>query len=420
MKSEMNGHLENVATLSSGGAAAIAAFAGELSPRRKTKVLLLADWIYVAEGGTEQHLLFLQRELPRELLDLHLGVLGTLDRILAEDCPMRPIKFNGFPSSLWGKLARLRGLATFIETNKIDVVHTFGPTSEIYACLAVKLAGRGKVLGVRRNIGYRHTWRSRWLARFVGLLGARYAANCEAAREFAAKVEWIGRRRVTVIPNPAPTERLKEGLANVPPRASLGIADDERVVGIVATVRPVKDYATFLRAARLVLDEHPRTRFLVIGGGVPDYKVQMVHLAHELGIERQVTWLGPQPNPLCVVPLFDVAVLSSYSEAMSNAVIEYAAAGVATVATDVGGTREVVEDGQTGFLVRSRDPQAMARRIAQLLADEDLRRTMGERARLRIKGPFSQSIILAKYAALYGQLVGHAPDVHPSHDRLDA
>ncbi len=133
----------------------------------------------------------------------------------------------------------------------------------------------------------------------------------------------------------------------------------------------------------------------------------MVQLAHELGIERQVTWLGSMLNPLCVVPLFQVAVLSSYSEAMSNSAIEYAAAGVATVATDVGGTREVVEDGQTGFLVPARDPQAMAKRISQLLVDADLRRAMGERARRRTQELFSQRNVLMQYEALYCRLTGH-------------
>ncbi len=386
----------------------------------KIRVLFLIDNVGGSEGGTEQHLLFLQRELPRDLLDLHFGVLTGLERIRAEDFPVRPVMLNGFAHGWRGGLARIRRLAAYIKTNEIDVVHAFGLASELQACLAVRLAGRGKVLGVRRNIGYCQTWRSRWIGRLVGLLGAQYAANCEAARDFAARVEWIGRRRVTVIRNPVQAKRIEEGLARVPPRSSLGIADGEQAVGIVATVRPVKDYATFLRAARLVLDDHPQTRFLVIGTEEPDYKAQMLQLVDELGIERHVAWLGSMPNPLCVVPLFHVAVLSSYSEAMSNAVIEYAAAGVATVATDVGGTREVVEDGQTGFLVPARDPQAMAKRISQLLADAELRRAMGEKARLRMRGLFSQRNVLMDYAALYARLAGHTPEENLSHDRINA
>ena len=123
---------------------------------------------------------------------------------------------------------------------------------------------------------------------------------------------------------------------------------------MVATVRPVKDYATFLRAAGWCLTVHPRTRFLVIGTEEPDYKAQMAALARDLAIERQVSWLGPMPNPISVVRLFDVAVLSSLSEAMSNAVQEYMAVGVPTVATDVGGIREIIDDGATGFVVPAR------------------------------------------------------------------
>ena len=182
-------------------------------------------------------------------MELHFGVLTGLERIRAEDFPVRPVMLNGFAHGLRGGLARLRHLAAFIRTSEINVVHAFGLASELQACLAVRLAGRSKVLGVRRNIGYCHTWRSRWIGRLVGLLGAQYAANCEAARDFAARVEWIGRRRVTVIRNPVQTKRIEEGLASMLPRSALGIADDEQAVGIVATVRLVKDYGTFLRAA---------------------------------------------------------------------------------------------------------------------------------------------------------------------------
>lgn len=371
---------------------------------RKTRVLFLDDDFGGPEGGTEQHLLFLQRELPRDRLDMYFGVLTGIRRIAADDFPVRPVMLNGSPRGLRGALGRLRRLATFVKTNEIDVVHAFCRTSELYACLAVKLAGRGKVLAIRRNIGYWHTWRSRWVARIVGLLGAEYAANCEAAREFAAKVEWIPQHRVTVIPNPAPTIRLQEGMANVPPRSSLGIADDEQVVGMVATVKPVKDYATFLRAAHLVLDGHPRTRFLAIGTEEPDYKAQMVQLACELGIDRQVSWLGPMPNPLTVVPLFDVAVLSSTSEAMPNAIMEYMAAGVPTVATDVGGTGELLEDGRGGFLVPARAPEMMADHICRLLADAGVRASFGQNARRRAEMAFSGDRIMEDYAELYSRL----------------
>ncbi len=371
----------------------------------RTKILFLIDDFVGPEGGTEQHLLFLQRELPRDHFDLHFGVLTRLQRIHPDDFPVPPVMFNGDNSGLRGAKQRLGQLSQFIKSHEIDVVHAFFLTSELYACLAVKLAGRGKVLGVRRNIGYWHTWRSRWLTRFVSLLGAKYAANCAAAREFAAKAEWISRSRMALIPNPAPEERLQDGLANLASRGSLGIAEGERVVGMVGTVRRIKDYSNFLHAARRVLDDHPRTKFFVIGTEEPDYKAEMVQLARSLGIDRQVSWLGPMPNPLRVVPRFDVAVLSSQSEAMSNAIVEYMAAGVAIVATNVGGTGELLGPLAAESLVPAEDPAALASRVCRFLADATLRETFGRNARLRAETVFSQKRILAQYEELYAQII---------------
>ncbi|NLF07968.1 MAG: polysaccharide deacetylase family protein, partial [Pirellulaceae bacterium] len=382
------------------------------SPRStsdKIKILFLIDDFEGPEGGTEQHLLFLQRELPRERFELHFGVLSRIRRMRAEDFPVRPIMLGeGTPPGPRGALQRLRILTRLIRECNADVVHAFCRRSELYACLAVRWAGRGKVLGVRRNIGYWHTRRSRWSARLVGLLGAHYAANCQAARQFAARVEWIPERRVTVIHNPLPAKRLAEGLANVASRQSLGIGDGEQVVGMVAVVKPIKDYATFLRSARLVLDKLPRTRFLAIGPEEPHYAGEMRQLARDLGIDGQVSWLGPMPNPMSVLPLLDAAVLSSRSEAMSNSIVEYMAAGRAIVATDVGGARELIDDGRTGFLVPPQSPESMARRISQLLADPKLQNIIGENARQKAENDFSKEIIFRKYTEFYSRMANGA------------
>ena len=282
-----------------------------------------------------------------------------------------------------GALRRLHKLSRLIKALNVDVVHAFCRRANVRRVWRYEVGRprpRAGQFDATSAIGT--TWRSRWTARIVGLCGgAEYTANCEAARRFAAQVEWISPRRVCVIQNPVSSRRLDEGLANVPPRTSLGIVDGEQVVGMVATVRPIKDYATFLRAARLVLDKHPHTRFLAIGCEEPDYKAEMQRLARELGIDGQVIWLGPMANPIGVLPLLDVAVLSSQSEAFSNSVLEYAAAGVATVATDVGGIREIIDDGQTGFLVPPQVPEAMAERISRLLADDSISAYLGRKRR---------------------------------------
>jgi len=110
------------------------------------------------------------------------------------------------------------------------------------------------------------------------------------------------------------------------------------------------------------------------------------------------------PNLYSFLHHCDVGVLSSLSEAFSNALLEYAAAGVAAVATDVGGTKEVIEDAETGFIVPPRSPEQMAERICQLLQDEKLRKRLGENARRRAETRFAEEKILRQYSRLYLRL----------------
>lgn len=377
--------------------------------RDRVNVLFLMDTFANPDGGSEQHLMFLLRQLPPEKVHAHFAVLGDM---LDEHLPLFPIEpivlGRRYRFSPLNAAKRVGRLARVIKSLRADVVHTFFQASETAALLATRLARQGTVLGVRRDVGFWHTRRTLWQTRLMRLFGANCAANCEAAKEFAVRKEWIPSRRFSVIANPLPTERLEVGLRNVASAESLGIRDGEQVVGIVAMLRPVKDHATFLRAARIVLDRFPRTRFLAIGRQLPEHFPGIRSLADALGIERQISWVGSVENPVTVLPHCDVGVLSSSSEGLSNALIEYAGVGVPTVATDVGGNSEVVEEGQTGFLVPPGSPESMAERICELLSDSSLRQTFGENARRRAESRFSEKRVLEEYVSLYMRLAGKA------------
>jgi glycosyltransferase involved in cell wall biosynthesis len=200
-------------------------------------------------------------------------------------------------------------------------------------------------------------------------------------------------------------DRFKTGRENTGSPESLGIRYGDRVIGIVASVRPVKDHATFLRSAALVLKKNPKTVFLVVGWQDSATVADARALAHELGIESRVVWVGAVENPFPLLRHFDIGVLSSKSEGFSNALLEYGLAAVATVATDVGGVREIVQNGRTGLLVPPSSPNLMAEAIARLLHDEDLRRTLGENARSWVTTTFGEEKILGQYSELYLNVV---------------
>lgn len=372
------------------------------------RLLLLIDQICASHGGTEQHLLFLCQHLPRAGTPTHLALLTGIRRADAAIFPIQPQVLgqgNHGPLPLrFG--ARIRRLARLISREDIDIVYAFCPVSELAAVLATRLARRGRVVGCQRNTGYWHSAATLWRARLARRFVRHIVANCQAAARFAIESEWVPSDRVSVIPNPINLERLEQGERNPLSREQAGIRPGEKVVGIVANVRPVKDYDTFFQAARLVLDRHPATRFLVVGDYLPAYRERLLQTVASLGISNQVAWLGVVENPYQVLPHFDVGVLSSRSEAFSNALLEYASAGVPAVATAVGGSPELVIDGHTGFLVPPGDPAAMAARINLLLDQPELARTLGRQAKEQAFARCGQEKILAQYQALFSRLLG--------------
>jgi glycosyltransferase involved in cell wall biosynthesis len=181
-----------------------------------------------------------------------------------------------------------------------------------------------------------------------------------------------------------------------------------KVVGIVANYRAVKDLELFLRAAKAVVAEVPETRFALIGQG--SLGPSLKSLAAELGIQDRVFFsdgIGAVPDYLSQ---FDVGCLSSSSEGFSNSILEYMAAGLPTVATDVGGNREAIDDGVTGYVVANRESEALAAPIIRLLKDDQLRTTMGQAALQRCRERFDMNSATLQLEAYYLNVLGNTKD----------
>ncbi len=126
-----------------------------------------------------------------------------------------------------------------------------------------------------------------------------------------------------------------------------------------------KDHPTFLRAAQRVKESVPDAAFIIAGEG--ELKEMTQALARSLGIEDRTFFIGRCQDVGAVLSISDVCVLSSRSEGFSNAILEYMAAGRPVVATDVGGAREAIVHGESGYLVPAGDHDRMAEHIISLL-----------------------------------------------------
>jgi glycosyltransferase involved in cell wall biosynthesis len=233
-------------------------------------------------------------------------------------------------------------------------------------------------------------------------------ANSEAVRQRLVQ-KGIRADRITVIYNGLDMNRLRTQLERTEALTQLGLPAEEKgcrqeFVTIIANMRhEVKDYPTFLRAAQRIKAAIPDAAFLLAGeGGLAD---SIRSLAKDLDLESSTFFLGRCDKIAELLSVSEACVLSSKAEGFSNSILEYMAAGRPVVATDVGGAKEAIVEGITGYLVQSGDDKTMAERIIILLKEPERALTMGRLGRKLVEEKFSCTAQLRRTEELYDQLL---------------
>ncbi len=148
----------------------------------------------------------------------------------------------------------------------------------------------------------------------------------------------------------------------------------KKVVGMVAEFSDYKDYPTYLRTAEIILERRNDVMFVAVGGGKHLEACKRMVAPAADGIR----FLGERKDIEAIVSAMHIGVLCTYTEGISNSIMEYMAAEKPVVVTDCGGNREIVMEGESGFLVSRTQPEVLAQKIELLLDDSALARRMGE------------------------------------------
>ena len=180
-------------------------------------------------------------------------------------------------------------------------------------------------------------------------------------------------------------------------RREWGIADREKLIGLVGRLDPMKDHVTFLKAAAVMMKNRPEVRFVSIGNGPEDYKKELVRTAEELGLTNRMIWAGSRKDMLNVYNALDIVCSSSsFGEGFPNVIGEAMACGVPCVVTDVGDSSWLV--GESGVVVPPKDPQALAKGWETCLSKSKNETTA--QARSRIENNFSVEQLVARTEAV--------------------
>ena len=184
-------------------------------------------------------------------------------------------------------------------------------------------------------------------------------------------------------------------------RFKLGLSSDALLLGTVANLFPRKGYDVMLRALPMILKAEPSTQYVIIGAGEREYEETLRELSKELGIAHCVHFYGFQDPVRPFLEAMDLYVHPARMEGFGIAVIEAMAAGRAVVATNVGGLPEVVEDGRTGLLVASDNPEALSSAVVSLLRDKIRREEMGECGAKLVRERFDLEVSVGAMEQVY-------------------
>jgi len=383
-----------------------------LAPAGRIKILYVIGQL--GRGGAERQTAELVKRLPRDLFEpvvccLHgSDVLG--DEI--EDAGVRLIYMEKKRGVLSGTTFRL---ADLIRRERPAVLHSYLFSANWRSLLAGRLMRVPLIISSVRNVDIHSKSATVVIEWALAGLTDRVIANAGAVKDHVSRRHLIPAEKIHVVYNGVSLARAngqRGGEAGITgghedeaaPGADRASACAEAsgrggCVAMIASLTPKKDHGTFLEAVKLITKDAPEARFRIIGGG--PLHDELARRVTSMGLSDVVQLAGARDDIGALLSEIDVSVLTSLKEGCSNVVLESMAAGCPLVVTDVGGNRELIESGVTGYLVPPRDAAGIARHVLELLRDPDLRHRMGEAGRARVRSRFTAGRMVDDTVAFY-------------------
>ncbi len=322
---------------------------------------------------------------------------GLLAR--AEEAGVRIIRVRRtrrFSPFAWRPLIRV------LRSGRVQVVHGHLFGSNVWASVIGTLTRTPAIVAHEHMWAYSDGGARPFIDRnLIGRLADAFIAVSGEGRRQMLELERIPEDKVVLMPNGVPEREPGDG-ARI--RAESGIGADAMVIGSVGHLRAEKAYEVLIEAVSLLGERHPGVQALIAGEG-PE-RGMLEEQRRRLGLDGSVHLLGARDDVPDVLAALDVAVCCSDFEGGPLSVMEYMAAGLPVVASDVGGLPELVRAGETGLLVPPRDPRALADALAGLLDDRAERRRLGDAGRELQRSVYGIDAWVGRLEALYSSLLG--------------
>lgn len=367
-------------------------------------------------GGTEKQVMNLAARLDRERYDLSFGCLKLWGELL-DELERQQLKVTEYPlrsfyrPKAWRQMLRF---ASSLRRGRAQIVHSYNFYANVFSIPAARLAGVPCVVASIRDMGAYMTPAQQKVQKFVCRFADKVVVNAGAIRDWLV-AQGYAPEKIEVIRNGLDLSRYGARSDGAALRRQFWIPPHVPLVVMLSRLNPQKGIEYFLEAAALVRRRCPEAHFLVVGeayintDGVfrPDevYRKALQQQAVALGISDHTRFTGMRSDVPEILAAAAVSVLPSFSEGISNTLLESMAAGAPVVATRVGGTPEIIEDGKHGLLVQPGDAKALADAICAVLEKPFLAAHLSNEARRRVEAEFSFDNMVNETEGLYGALL---------------
>ncbi len=354
-------------------------------------------------GGTERNIIFLATSLNKERFEnivvaLMAGgsLIDELTRLNVEAyCVGMKSKFD---------IMAIKRLYSIIKKSRVDILHTYLFHANLLGRLIGKLSGVPVIISSEECLDLER-------GRFANLsnkITSRFCNRIVVVSDSVGKM-LIARDRI-------PSYKIIRLYSGIEPadyninidkvrkKKELGLTKDDIVIGAIGRLRQEKGHEYLIKAMVQVSNHLPNVKLLIVGDGHEEEK--LMGLRDAMGLKDKVIFTGYRNDVPEILSILNLFVLPSLEEGLPLAVLEAMASGKGIVATRIGGTEELIEDGITGILVPPKDVCSLAQAIYELLKEPDKINRLGKAAQEVVRKKFSRNEMLRNYESLYEELGG--------------
>lgn len=353
----------------------------------------------LALGGLQRVIVNICRTIDRNRFDLYVLCLRDTG------CFKNEIADLGIPVTL---IEQKKGtdyfsffkVKSFLQQVQPDVIHTHNTQPFIDGTIASILTGKKiRIIHTDHARNFPDKLRYMLAERVCSWFSFKVVGVSEHTSQNLVKYEKISPKKIQTIPNGIDPKPLRIKINKEKKRNELGLSPDSPVLGVAVRLSEQKGISFLLKAMPAILSFCPKL-ILVIAGDGP-LKEQLEKETIQLGIDKNVRFLGLRLDTIDLLKIFDIYVLPSLWEGLPMVILEAMGAGCPIIATDVGGLRQAIENKKHGLLIQPSDPKAIESAVISLLENSALKDSLAKGALDRFFEKYDAKVMTQQYESLY-------------------